>query len=203
MNWNRAQFVRSAAKPADFPRDRLPQVVFAGRSNVGKSSAINRLLNRKNFARVGSAPGKTTHINYFLIDEKLYLVDLPGYGYAQVSQAEKARWGRLIEAWFADASLMTLGVQIVDARHKPTADDCTMAGWFLNSGKPFVVLANKLDKCKKSEVAGNLARIRETLELPEGVKVIPFSAEKGEGKQELLSAILERVERETPAGQED
>jgi len=193
INLNNAEFIRSAAKAADFPRDTLPQVVFAGRSNVGKSSAINRLLNRKNFARVGSAPGKTTHINYFLIDKKLYLVDLPGYGYAKVSQAERARWGRLIEAWFADTQLMTLGVQIVDARHKPTADDCTMAEFFLNCGKPFVVLANKIDKCKKSEIEGNLQRIRETLGLGEDVKLIPFSAEKGDGKQELLNEIFMRA----------
>lgn len=108
VNWNKAEFIRSAAKPADFPRDGLPQVVFAGRSNVGKSSAINRLLNRKNFARVGSAPGKTTHINYFLIDKKLYLVDLPGYGYAKVSKQERDRWGRLIEAWFAIVAKFSL-----------------------------------------------------------------------------------------------
>ena len=108
VNLQKAEFVRSAAKAGDFPRDRLPQVAFAGRSNVGKSSVINRLLNRKNFARVGAAPGKTTHINYFLIDGAFYLVDLPGYGYAKVSQAEKARWGRLMEEWFADNSLMTL-----------------------------------------------------------------------------------------------
>jgi len=171
----------------------LPQVVFAGRSNVGKSSVINRILNRKNFARVGAAPGKTTHINYFLIDKAFYLVDLPGYGYAKVSKAEKDRWGRLIEAWFADPELMTLGVQIVDSRHKPTADDCTMAQWFKESGKPFVVVANKLDKLKKSEIEGNLARVREVLELDDSVKVIPFSAEKGEGKQDLLNEIFARV----------
>lgn len=193
INLNNAEFVRSAAKPADFPRDSLPQVVFAGRSNVGKSSVINRLLNRKNFARVGAAPGKTTHINYFLIDKKLYLVDLPGYGYAKVSKAEKDRWGRLIEGWFADTRLMTLGVQIVDARHKPTADDCTMAEWFKSSGKPFVIVANKLDKCKKSEIEGSLLRVRETLGLEEAVKVIPFSAEKGEGKQDLLNEIFART----------
>ncbi len=193
INLNNAEFVRSAAKPADFPRDSLPQVVFAGRSNVGKSSVINRLLNRKNFARVGAAPGKTTHINYFLIDKKLYLVDLPGYGYAKVSKAEKDRWGRLIEGWFADTGLMTLGVQIVDARHKPTADDCTMAEWFKSSGKPFVIVANKLDKCKKSEIEGSLLRVRETLGLDETVKVLPFSAEKGEGKQDLLNEIFART----------
>lgn len=195
FNISNAEFVRSAVKKADFPRDRLPQVVFAGRSNVGKSSVINKLLNRKNFARVGAAPGKTTHINYFLIDKQLYLVDLPGYGYAKVSKEEKARWGKLIESWFADTELMTLGVQIVDARHKPTADDCTMAEWFKSGGKPYVVVANKLDKLKKSEIEGNIARIRETLELDECVNVIPFSAEKGDGRQDLLNLVLEQVQK--------
>lgn len=199
VNLQKAEFVRSAAKAGDFPRDRLPQVAFAGRSNVGKSSVINRLLNRKNFARVGAAPGKTTHINYFLIDGAFYLVDLPGYGYAKVSQAEKARWGRLMEEWFADNSLMTLGLMIVDARHKPTADDCTMAQWYREAGCPFLVVANKLDKLKKSEIPGNLQRIRDTLELGEEDVVIPFSAEKGEGKQELLNAILASVEGRTVA----
>lgn len=193
LNVNKAEFVRSAVKKADFPRDRLPQIVFAGRSNVGKSSVINKLLNRKNFARVGAAPGKTTHINYFLIDSKLYLVDLPGYGYAKVSKAEKDRWGRLIESWFADTELMTLGIQIVDARHKPTADDCTMAEWFKNCGKPFAIVANKLDKCKKSEIEGNLSRIRDTLALDDTTPVIPFSAEKGDGRQTLLNLILEHM----------
>lgn len=194
VNWNMAEFIRSAVKPTDFPRDSLPQVVFAGRSNVGKSSAINCLLNRKNFARVGSSPGKTTHINYFLIDRKLYLVDLPGYGYAKVSKQERDRWGRLIEAWFADTDRMALGILIVDARHKPTADDCTMAEVFLNLGKPFTVVANKLDKLKKGEVEGNLLQIRDTLNLPEAVSVISFSAENGEGKSELSGKIINCLE---------
>ncbi len=194
VNWNLAQFIRSAAKPTDFPRDRLPQVVFAGRSNVGKSSVINRLLNRKNIARVGSAPGKTTHINYFSVDEKLYLVDLPGYGYAKVSKQERDRWGKLIEAWFADAERMALGILVVDARHKPTMDDCTMAQVFLSSGKPFLVAANKLDKLKKSEVAGNVQLIRETLALPDAVSLILFSAEKGNGRDELLGKIMHHLE---------
>lgn len=197
VNLQKAEFVRSAAKAGDFPRDGLPQVAFAGRSNVGKSSVINRLLNRKNFARVGAAPGKTTHINYFLIDGKFYLVDLPGYGYAKVSKAEKERWGRLMEEWFADNGLMTLGIMLVDARHKPTADDCTMAQWFKASGRPFAVVANKLDKLRKSDIVPNLARIRETLELDESVTVIPFSAEKGDGKQELLDLILKHSEERT------
>lgn len=196
LNTQRAEFVRSAAGPRDFPRDRLPQVAFAGRSNVGKSSVINRLLNRKNFARVGSAPGKTTHINYFRIDEKLYLVDLPGYGYAKVSQQEKERWAGLIQSWFDDPSLMSLGLLIVDARHKPTADDQGMANYFKSTGRPWAVVANKLDKLKKSELESNLALIRETLELPEDVKLIPFSAKKGTGKEELLRLILEHMEGE-------
>lgn len=194
VNLNQAEFVRSAAKAADFPRDRLPQVAFAGRSNVGKSSVINRLLNRKNFARVGAQPGKTTHINYFLIDKQFYLIDLPGYGYAKVPKAEKERWGRLIEAWFADTELMTLGVLIVDSRHKPTVDDRTMSDFFLSTEKPFAIVANKLDKLKKSEIEGNIQCIRDTLELPNRVPVIPFSAEKGDGKQVLLDLILDHVE---------
>lgn len=188
-----AEFIRSSVKREDFPRDGLPQIVFSGRSNVGKSSVINRLLNRKNFARVGNSPGKTIHINYFKIDNKFYLVDLPGYGYAKVSQAEKARWGKLIQMWFDDTELMTLGCMIVDARHKPTSDDCTMGAWFKSTGKPFVVVANKLDKLKKSEIAPNLQRIRDTLELDDCVKVIPFSAEKGEGKERLLGELADHM----------
>lgn len=193
INFNKAEFVLSATTQNAFIRDGRPQVTFAGRSNVGKSSVINRLLNRKNLARVGAAPGKTTHINYFLIDKKVYLVDLPGYGYAKVSKAERDRWGRLMEDYFADRELMTFGAMIVDARHKPTADDCTMAQWYRDAGCPFVVVANKLDKLKKREIESNLLTIREALELDESVKLIPFSAEKGEGKQELLDLILSKL----------
>lgn len=190
INLQKAEFILSAASPKDFVKDGLPQVAFAGRSNVGKSSVINRLLNRKNFARVGAAPGKTIHINYFKIDGAFYLVDLPGYGYAKVSKSERDRWGKLMESYFAHPELMTLGVMIVDARHKPTADDCTMAQWFKDTGCPLVVVANKLDKLKKSEIEPNLQTIRDTLELDEETTVIPFSAEKGTGREDLLSAIL-------------
>ena len=200
LNTQKAEFVRSAAGPRDFPRDALPQIAFAGRSNVGKSSVINRLLNRKNFARVGAAPGKTTHINYFRIDDKLYLVDLPGYGYAKVSQKEKERCAGLIQSWFDDPELMSLGILIVDARHKPTANDITMAEYFKASGKPYAVVANKLDKLKKSEIESNLSLIRETLELPNTVKVIPFSAEKGTGREELLNLILREMESKDVEG---
>ena len=194
MNLHNAEFIRSAASLDACPKDFLPQIAFAGRSNVGKSSVINRLLQRKNFARVGEAPGKTTHINYFLIDKAMYLVDLPGYGYAKVPKAEKERWAKLIESYFADPDLITLGVLIVDARHKPTANDVIMANWFQKSGRPYVVVANKMDKLKKSEIEGNLQTIRQTLSLEEDIPLIRFSAEKGEGREELLSYILKTVE---------
>lgn len=189
MNLHKAEFIRSAAHSKDFIHDGRPQITLAGRSNVGKSSVINQLLDRKNFARVGNAPGKTSQVNYFLIDQKFYFVDLPGYGYAKVSKAEKARWARLMEDYFADGQI-SVGLLIVDARHKPTADDQVMAQWFQEMECPFIVVANKMDKLKKSEIEGNLARIRETLCLAEHEPLIPFSAEKGTGKQELLALLL-------------
>ena len=196
-NLHNVEFLRSAVKESDFPRDGLPQVVFAGKSNVGKSSVINKLLNRKNFARVSAQPGKTIHINYFVIDKQMYLVDLPGYGYARVSKAEQQRWGELMETYFAEG-LLTLGIQIVDIRHKPTRDDVTMADWFRASGQPWVVIANKLDKIKKSQREDNLAVIRQTLLLPEEVPVIPFSAEKGDGRDEVLALIFDHVRKDDP-----
>ena len=189
MNFQKVEFLISAASPKDFPSNRLPEIAFAGKSNVGKSSVINRILQRKNFARVGEKPGKTIHVNYFTIDSKCYFVDLPGYGYAKVSQSEKERWGKLMENYFA-ANRIDLGVMIVDARHAPTNNDITMARWFLDSGCPFVVVANKLDKVKKSQIEGNMAVIRQDLELPDSCPVIPFSAEKGTGRDELVKLIL-------------
>ncbi len=187
--FERVEFIRSAVEPAGFLRDGLPQLAFAGRSNVGKSSVINRLVGRKNLARVGASPGKTNQVNYFCLDGAGYLVDLPGYGYAKVSKAERDRWGRLMEDYFA-SGLVTAGVMIVDARHKPTADDVTMRQWFRDH--PLVVVANKLDKLKKSEIEPNLACIQETLDL--SAPPLPFSAEKGTGLEELrrqLAALLE------------
>ena len=189
MNLHNVEFLISAAAPKDFPSNRLPEIAFAGKSNVGKSSVINRLLQRKNFARVGEKPGKTVHVNYFTIDSKCYFVDLPGYGYAQVSQKEKDRWARLMEDYFA-SDRIDLGVLIVDARHAPTNNDITMANWFLESQCPFVVVANKLDKVKKSQLAGNLQTIRDDLELPDECPIIPFSAEKGDGRDDLIRLIL-------------
>lgn len=193
MNFQNVEFVKSAASAADFPKTRLPEIAFAGKSNVGKSSVINRLLQRKNFARVGDKPGKTVHVNYFLLDKKCYLVDLPGYGFAKVSQQEKERWGKLMDTYFA-AGRIDLGVLIVDYRHPPTNNDITMASWFIQTGCPFVVVANKMDKLKKSELEPNLRTIREDLELPESCPVIPFSAEKGEGRDALVRQILAVVQ---------
>ena len=193
MNLNNLEFITSAAAPKGFPARTYPEIAFAGKSNVGKSSVINRILQRKNFARVGEKPGKTIHVNYFLVDKKCFFVDLPGYGYAKVSQAEKDRWGKLMEDYFA-SNRIDLGVFIVDARHAPTNNDITMARWFIESGCPFVVVANKLDKLKKSEIEPNLKTIREDLELPEDCPLIPFSAEKGTGREDLLHLILQTVQ---------
>lgn len=192
MNFNNVEFLISAASPKDFPSVRMPEIAFAGKSNVGKSSVINRILNRKNFARVGEKPGKTIHVNYFTVDKKCYFVDLPGYGYAQVSQKEKERWGRLMEDYF-EADRIQLGIFIVDARHAPTNNDITMSRWFLDSGCPFVVVANKLDKVKKSQIDENLCVIRQDLELPDDCPVIPFSAEKGTGRDVLIKHIFDVV----------
>lgn len=193
LNTNKAEFIKSAAAASDFIRSEIPTIVFSGKSNVGKSSVINRLLCRKNFARVGQSSGKTIHVNYFLIDEKAYFVDLPGYGYAKVSRSEKERWGKLMESFFAAEGLITLGVMIVDSRHKPTADDVTMAQWFAAAECPLVIVANKADKLKKSEIEPNLALIRTTLSLPDEVPVVLFSAEKGTGRDALMAEILKYV----------
>ena len=188
MNTQKVSFLKSAASPGDFLWDGRGAAVFAGRSNVGKSSVINCLLNRKNFARVGGTPGKTVQVNYFLVDTALF-VDLPGYGYARVSGEERRRWGALMEAFFSDPQRIGLGVLIVDARHRPTADDVTMAEYFRTSERPFCVLANKCDKLKKSELPDCLDVIRETLALEDDFPLLAFSAVKGDGRRELLGLI--------------
>lgn len=194
MNFQKVEFVKSGASMDGLPPASMPEIAFAGKSNVGKSSVINRILQRKNFARVGEAPGKTIHANYFNVDQKCYFVDLPGYGYAKVPMAEKERWGRLMEAYFASGRI-TLGIMIVDARHAPTKNDVVMADYFMQTGCPFVVVANKMDKLKKSEIQSNLERIRVDLSLPDGCVLVPFSAEKGTGRDELVKIIIDAVEQ--------
>ena len=190
MNYNKADFIASYGISSQLPDSDRPELSFSGRSNVGKSSVINRLLGRKNFARVGATPGKTNQINYFDIDGKIYFTDLPGYGYAKVSKEERDRWGRLMESYFAEPDLITLGVLIVDARHKPTADDVTMCDWFKGTGCPVIVVANKLDKLKKSEMAARKEEF-ERICAPYGCQaVVLTSAENGLGMDELR-ALLE------------
>jgi len=189
MNLNNAVFVSSVVRPADFMRDGLPQIVFAGKSNVGKSSVINRVLNRRNFARVGGVPGKTVHINYFRIDDRAYFVDLPGYGFAKVSKQERDRWGKLIESYFAMPERISLGVHIVDARHAPTADDKTMHNWFKQTGRPYVIVANKSDKLSAPKLKASLEVIASAFELEDPSILIPFSAQSGHNRDALLAVI--------------
>ncbi|MEG1592832.1 MAG: ribosome biogenesis GTP-binding protein YihA/YsxC [Oscillibacter sp.] len=196
LNFGKVDFIRSAVSRETFLRDGMPQFAFAGRSNVGKSSVINRVLGRKNIAYVGATPGKTSQVNYFQIDNRAYLVDLPGYGYAKVAKTEKERWGKLMESYFEDGGdLITLGVLIVDIRHKPSEDDLIMHNWFRESNCPEIVLANKLDKLKAREVEPALALIRETLALHEDDVLIPFSAEKGSGRDLLLRQLNDAFEK--------
>ena len=190
LNTNRVEFIRSAAGPEQFIRSSIPAVVFSGKSNVGKSSVINCVLNRKNFARTGSTPGKTVHINYFLIDGKVYFLDLPGYGFASVSREEKVRWGVLMEQFFSEKDLYSLGVLIVDARHEPTNDDIGMAALFHRATVPYLVLANKTDKLKNSVIEQNLEMIRQKLALEETIPLLPFSAQNGQGRDLLLSYLM-------------
>ena len=196
LDFSRAVLLRAASCQEHFLRDSIPQIAFAGRSNVGKSSVINRLTGQKKLAYVGSTPGKTAQINYFGVDGKAYLVDLPGYGYARVSHTERERWAKLMETYFQDESgLITTGVLIVDIRHKPTGDDVTMHNWFRETGCPEIVVANKHDKLKASQVDPALQLIRETLELGESEELIPFSAEKGTGKERLVRLLSDAGQR--------
>lgn len=188
VNFSNAEFVRSAADTGGFPKDDLPRCVFVGRSNVGKSSTINTLVGRKNFARVSAMPGKTVFVNLFLLDKKLWLVDLPGYGYSKTSKAERERYSKLIDAYFeADMTRIHRIYMIVDARHKPTEGDVTMIEWIRAYSLPVTVIANKLDKLKKSEIEPNMARIRQVLALGDDDRLIAFSAEKKTNRDQVLS----------------
>ncbi|MDR1117568.1 MAG: ribosome biogenesis GTP-binding protein YihA/YsxC [Oscillospiraceae bacterium] len=189
VNLQNAEFFKSAGSRDGFIRDRLPKIAFAGRSNVGKSSTINALLNRKSIARVSESPGKTANVNYYTIDKKLYFIDLPGYGFARVSKQERDRWGRLMEEFFTDTEELSLCVLLVDMRHRPTADDLTMCDFFRGGGLDFIVAANKLDAVKKLERAQNIIRIRETLGLAEDIPVLPYSAKKRENIENLKGII--------------
>lgn len=188
INTNKITFITSAADVYGFVESDLPQVVFAGKSNVGKSSVINSLSNQKNLARVGKTPGKTIHVNYFDAEGKELWVDLPGYGYAKVSFEEKKRWARLIEGYFAREQNIALGVLIVDARHEPGELDQNMLEFFRQTGTPVAIVANKCDKLKKSELEEARTRVATTLGVGEE-SVLLYSAEKRMGRDELFHLI--------------
>ena len=182
MNLHNASIKVSAVNPKQYPTDGYPEFAFAGRSNVGKSSLINKLLNRKSLARVSSTPGKTATINFYNIDDTIYLVDLPGYGYAQRSKTEKEKWGKMMENYLAEREQLVQTILLVDSRHKPTADDIMMAQWIRHYHDRLIAVATKTDKLKKREIETNLELIYDTLEMTEDDILVPFSTAGDEGK---------------------
>lgn len=190
MNLNNVSLMLSAVSKKQYPNTNLPEIAFAGRSNVGKSSLINKLLNRKKLARVSANPGKTATINFYDIDKTLILVDLPGYGFAKVSKQEKEKWGRMIEEYLNEREQLIQVVLLVDMRHKPTNDDIMMFNWIVESGFEPVVIATKNDKVKPSQREDSLNLIKDTLGIDE---VIPFSSEKGDGVDEVWGLFKQMI----------
>lgn len=192
MNYNKVQFEAAFGTLKQIPPSDLPEIVFAGRSNVGKSSMLNQLFNRKNLARVSSVPGKTITINFFRVDD-VRIVDLPGYGYAKVAKGEKRRWAEMMEGYFQSGRNIKLVVQLVDMRHKPSEDDYIMMRFLRDTGLPFVVAATKSDKLNKTQYNERKSALNEELaEFGDNLTIIPFSSEKGEGAEEL-KAVIESV----------
>ena len=194
MEFFEAQLLYTAGKAGQLKESDLPEIVFSGRSNVGKSSLINKLVNRKALARVSSQPGKTATINFFRVGEVFNLVDLPGYGYAKVSHAEKVRWGELVEGYFAQKRAIALVVQIIDMRHKPTQDDLNMIKFLTETDLPFIVVMTKKDKLKKTQQEQQYELIRTMLSEYGNIPLFPFSAIKNEGTQEIRNYIQNIVE---------
>ena len=189
INFQNAQFETSAVKKDGYPKSDMLEFAFAGRSNVGKSSMINKVLNRKSLARVSGTPGKTITINFYNIDKKIYLVDLPGYGYAKRSKEEVAKWGEMMEDYLANRKQLVQTILLVDSRHTPTAQDIQMAEWIRHYHDRLVVIATKMDKLKKSEIDDRINDIAETLELTEDDVLIPFSTQSDEGKELVIDLL--------------
>lgn len=171
------------------PENRKPEVAFAGKSNVGKSSLINALMNRKSYARISATPGKTQTINFYNINDRLYLVDLPGYGYAKVSEKEKAQWGRMIERYLHASTQLKAVFLLIDIRHEPSANDEMMYKWIVEQGYEPVIIATKLDKIKRSQVQKHVKMLKEGLGLVPGTKIIPFSSVTKQGRDEIWELI--------------
>jgi GTP-binding protein len=187
----RSEFITSAVQPKQYPLDNKFEVAFVGRSNVGKSTLINTITNRRKLAKVSSTPGKTRLINFFLINDKYYLVDLPGYGYAKVSKEEQAKWGDIIHKYLLKRPQLKMVILLVDSRHKPTSDDVMMRSWIKHYGYKTIVVSTKADKLSKTEIMKNNKIIRETLELEESETLINFSSTTKAGKEALLEILNE------------
>ena len=179
-----------------------PEIAFAGKSNVGKSSLINGLLNRKALARTSSQPGKTQTINFYNVNDFMYLVDLPGYGYAKVPETEKAKWGKMIERYLRNSAMLKLVFLLIDIRHEPSANDKMMYDWIVNNGYNPIIIATKLDKLKRSQVQKNIKAIKDGLKLRPGSKIIPFSAETKQGKDEIW-ALMDELTGAVPAATDE
>ncbi|RJG20531.1 ribosome biogenesis GTP-binding protein YihA/YsxC [Paenibacillus thiaminolyticus] len=190
MKITNAEFIISAVGPAQYPDDGFPEIGLAGRSNVGKSSLINKLIMRKNLARTSSQPGKTQQLNYYRINDSMYFVDVPGYGYAKVSKVQRAAWGKMIEAYFRERDALRLVLLVVDLRHPPTEDDYMMHQWLTHYEVPVAVVATKADKVPKSRWPKHLKQVRTTLGLDADTPLVLFSAETGQGREELWDIIL-------------
>lgn len=192
MNFNNAEFKFACGTSEQIPDSTMPEVIFSGKSNVGKSSLINKLTNRKNLARISSKPGKTGTINFFEVDD-FHLVDLPGYGYAKVSKYEKNRWAELMEGYFAQDRAFCLVVQLLDMRHKPTQDDIGMIEFLESRNLPYIVVLTKKDKLNKSEQEKNLVMIGDCLKKYKGIRLFTFSAQTGEGADSVIATIRNSV----------
>jgi GTP-binding protein len=192
MKVTSTSFIKSAFEESQWPRDRRPEIAFLGRSNVGKSSLINSLLRVKGLARTSSTPGRTQALNFFLINERFYFVDLPGYGFARVPKKIREEWGRLVSDYLAKRDSLVLSIHIVDSRHEPTSMDLQLREWLLFHGKPFLTVATKSDKLSQNELQKNLARVRRSLGAVEGGaggEVIAYSAVTGRGREGVWHAI--------------
>jgi GTP-binding protein len=191
MKVTSSDIVISAVKPEQYPSEPLPEFALAGRSNVGKSSFINKMINRKALARTSSKPGKTQTLNFYIINDMMHFVDVPGYGYAKVSKTERAAWGKMIETYFQNREQLRAALLIVDLRHPPTKDDCAMYGFLKHHNLPCIVIATKVDKIPKGKWQKHLKVTRETLQMDKEDELLLFSSETGEGKEQAW-AVLKR-----------
>ncbi|MFC3748186.1 ribosome biogenesis GTP-binding protein YihA/YsxC [Paenibacillus sp. GCM10012306] len=194
MKVNNAEFIISAVGPDQYPDDALPEIALAGRSNVGKSSLINRMINRKNLARTSSTPGKTQHMNYYLVNENMYFVDFPGYGYAKVSKTQRATWGKMVEKYLAERDTLKLVLLVVDLRHPPTSNDKMMFDWLKHYDIPMCVVATKADKIPKTRWPKHIKIMKQELGVLPGDLFIQFSSEIGLGREELWALIAEHIQ---------